>query len=124
MLDLKGKVAFVAGAGAVAEGWGNGRATAVLLARQGAKVFGTDYNIDALAGTSSIMEREGHSQWTPWRADMTDSEEVRMAVDECVRRYGRIDILVNNIGGSFPGTPVSLSVDEWDGQFDRNLKTA
>src|SRR4029078_9696860 len=74
MLDLNGKVAFVAGAGSVAEGWGNGRATAVLLARQGAKVFGTDYNGDALLGTSSVMEQEGHGAWTPWRADMTDTD--------------------------------------------------
>jgi NAD(P)-dependent dehydrogenase (short-subunit alcohol dehydrogenase family) len=44
MLDLKGKVAFVTGAGAIGAGWGNGKATAVLLARQGAKVFGTDIN--------------------------------------------------------------------------------
>jgi NAD(P)-dependent dehydrogenase (short-subunit alcohol dehydrogenase family) len=124
MLDLAGKVAFVAGAGSVAEGWGNGRATAVLLARQGAKVFGTDYDADALAGTSAIMEQEGHPAWAPWRADMTDSEQVGQAVDECVGRYGRIDILVNNVGGSAPGTPVSMSVEQWDGQMDRNLKTA
>jgi NAD(P)-dependent dehydrogenase (short-subunit alcohol dehydrogenase family) len=124
MLDLNGKVAFIAGAGSVAEGWGNGRAAAVLLARQGAKVFGTDYNADALAGTSAVMEQEGHRHWTPWRADMTAGKEVQQAVEECVRRYGRIDILVNNVGGSAPGTPVSLSVEEWDGQMDRNLKTA
>jgi NAD(P)-dependent dehydrogenase (short-subunit alcohol dehydrogenase family) len=124
MLDLNDRVAFVAGAGSVAEGWGNGRATAVLLARQGAKVFGTDYSAEALAGTSTVMQNEGHSHWTPWQADMTSSEEVRLAVEECLRRYGRIDILVNNVGGSTPGTPVSLSVEEWDGQMDRNLKTA
>ena len=124
MLDLNGKVAFVAGAGSVAEGWGNGRATAVLLARQGARVFGTDYSADAIAGTSTVMEQEGHAAWTPWRADMTDSEAVQQAVDECLRRYGRIDILVNNVGGSAPGTPVSLSIEEWDAQMDRNLKTA
>jgi hypothetical protein len=96
----------------------------VLLARQGAKVFGTDYNAEALAGTSAVMEQEGHTQWTPWRADMTNGDEVLRAVEECVRRYERIDILVNNVGGSAPGTPVSLSVEEWDAQFDRNLKTA
>jgi NAD(P)-dependent dehydrogenase (short-subunit alcohol dehydrogenase family) len=124
MLSLNGKVAFVAGAGSVAEGWGNGRATAVLFARQGAKVFGTDYNAEALAGTTAVMEKEGHKDWTPWRADMTRSEEVLQAVQECLRRYGRIDILVNNVGGSAPGDPVSLSVDDWDAQFDRNLKTA
>ena len=124
MLDLNGKVAFVAGAGSVADGWGNGRATAVLLARQGAKVFGTDYNTDALAGTTDAMAKEGHKDWTPWRADMTRNHDVQQAVQECLRRYGRIDILVNNVGGSVPGDPVSLSVEDWDGQMDRNLKTA
>jgi NAD(P)-dependent dehydrogenase (short-subunit alcohol dehydrogenase family) len=124
MLDLNGKVAFVAGAGSVAEGWGNGRATAVLMARQGAKVFGTDYSAEALAGTTAAMEKEGHQQWTPYQADMTRSEAVQNAVDECVRRHGRIDILVNNVGGSAPGTPVSLSVEDWDAQMDRNIKTA
>jgi len=124
MLDLTGRVAFVAGAGSVAEGWGNGRATAVLLARQGAMVFGTDYSEEALAGTTKAMEQEGHQGWTAWRADMTVSDDVRQAVEECLRRYGRIDILVNNVGGSMPGTPVSLTVEEWDAQMDRNLKTA
>ena len=124
MLDLHGKTAFVAGAGSVAEGWGNGRATAVLMARQGAKVFGTDYSVDALAGTTAVMDKEGHQHWTPWQADMTRSDEVQKAVEECIRRHGRIDILVNNIGGSAPGTPVSLTVEEWDAQMDRNIKTA
>lgn len=124
MLDLNGKVAFIAGAGSVAEGWGNGRATAVLMARQGAKVFGTDFSPEALAGTSAVMESEGHRDWAGCQADMTRSEDVEAAVQECLRRYGRIDILVNNVGGSTPGTPVSLSVEEWDGQMNRNLKTA
>lgn len=124
MLNLSGKVAFVAGAGSVGDGWGNGRATAVLLARQGAKVFGTDFNADALAGTTAIFEQEGHRDWTPWRADMTATDDVLQAVEECARRYGRIDILVNNVGGSAPGTPVSLSVEDWDAQLARNLKSA
>ncbi len=47
MLDLKGKVAFISGAGTVGPGWGNGKATAVLFARQGAKVYGTDINLEA-----------------------------------------------------------------------------
>lgn len=124
MLDLTGKVAFVAGAGSVAEGWGNGRATAALMARQGAKVFGTDYNADALAGTAAIMAKEGHADWASCQADMTSSEQVKKAVDQCLERFGRIDILVNNIGGSVPGNPVSLTEEQWDGQMDLNLKTA
>jgi NAD(P)-dependent dehydrogenase (short-subunit alcohol dehydrogenase family) len=124
MLNLAGKVAFVAGAGSVANGWGNGRATAVLLARQGATVFGTDLDERALSGTSAIMEEEGHKNWLPHTVDMTVSDEVKGAVDRCVEMYGKIDILVNNIGGSAPGDPVSLSVEDWDAQMDRNLKTA
>src|SRR5690606_4697145 len=46
------------------------------------------------------------------------------AVDECVQKYARIDILVNNVGGSAPGDPTTLSVDDWGAQMDRNLKTA
>lgn len=124
MLDLTGKVALVAGAGSVAEGWGNGRATAVLLARCGAKVFGTDFSDEALAGTSELMEREGYKHWAGRKCDMTSTDQVKQAVDACIDRFGRIDILVNNVGGSAPGDPVSMSVEDWDGQMDRNLKTA
>ena len=124
MLDFQDKVAFVSGAGSVGDGWGNGRATAVLLARQGAKVFGTDYSAEALAGTTAAMENEGLQSWAGTCADMTRTEDVQRAVQECIDRFGRIDILVNNVGGSVPGTPVSLSVDEWDAQMNRNLKTA
>ena len=124
MLDLTGKVAFVAGAGSVGEGWGNGRATAVLLARQGAMVFGVDRSEEALAGTTAAMEQEGHKHWAGQACDMTVAAEVEAAVDACMERFGRIDILVNNIGGSVPGDPVSLTEEAWDGQMDLNLKTA
>jgi NAD(P)-dependent dehydrogenase (short-subunit alcohol dehydrogenase family) len=124
MLDLKGKVAFVAGAGSVGEGWGNGRATAVLLARQGAKVFGTDISVQALAGTTAAMEKEGHPGWVARTCNMTVSEDVKTAVAECVQHFGRIDILVNNIGGSAPGDPVAMAEETWDAQMDLNLKTA
>jgi NAD(P)-dependent dehydrogenase (short-subunit alcohol dehydrogenase family) len=124
MLDLKGKVAFVAGAGSVGEGWGNGRATAVLLARQGAKVFGTDISGQALAGTTAAMNDEGLTGWTGHPCNMTASEEVQAAVAACVERFGRIDILVNNIGGSAPGDPVTMPEEVWDAQMDLNLKTA
>lgn len=123
MLDLKDKVAFVAGAGSVAEGWGNGRATAVLLARQGAKVFGVDISEEALHGTATIMEQEGLHGWAGQACNMTVSANVKAAVDECIARFGRIDILVNNIGGSAPGDPVSMSEEVWDAQMDLNLKT-
>lgn len=123
MLDFTDKVVFVAGAGSVAEGWGNGRATAVLFARRGAKVYGVDISQQALDGTTRMMKEEGHTNWASSPCDMTKTDQVEAAVADCLSRFGRIDILVNNIGGSFPGTPVSLSVEDWDRQMDLNLKT-
>lgn len=123
MLSLKGKIAFVAGAGTVGPGWGNGKATAVLLARQGAQVFATDLNEDAAHETRAIIEQEGgvcvvHS------CDMTQAAEVKKAVEACLARFGRIDILINNVGGSAAGDPVSMTEEVWDAQLDFNLKTA
>lgn len=123
MHDLRGKVAFVTGAGAVGAGWGNGRATAVLLARQGAKVFGTDVNRAAVESTAAIIGQEG-GDCVAHPCNMTASAGVKAAVDACVARYGRIDILVNNVGGSAPGDPVSMTEEVWDAQLDHNLKTA
>lgn len=124
MLDFNGKVALVAGAGSVGEGWGNGRATAVLLARQGAKVFGIDRSAEALRGTEKAMREEGLEHWQGHVCDMTIEADVGKAIEACLKQYGRIDVLVNNIGGSVPGDPVSLSVEQWDHQMDLNLKTA
>jgi len=122
MLDLKNKVALVCGAGTVGAGWGNGKATAVLLARQGAKVYGTDINLAAAEETRGIIEKEGGACEVR-RCDMTSSADVKTAVDACVARFGRIDILVNNVGGSAPGGPVDMAEEIWDDQLDHNLKT-
>lgn len=125
MLDLSGKTAFVTGAGSAGEGWGNGKAIAVLLARQGAQVFGVDLNPDALQSTTDAIHSEGLGKnWSSRICNMTDSEQVKTAVDACIERFGRIDILVNNVGGSAPGDPVSMSEETWEQQFDLNLKTA
>ena len=124
MLDLTGKVAFVTGAGSVGEGWGNGKATAVLMARQGAQVYGVDINAAALAATSAIMEQERHGNWAARVCSMTASDDVRAAVGDCLSRYGRIDILVNNVGGSAPGNPVTMTEEVWEAQMELNLKTA
>jgi NAD(P)-dependent dehydrogenase (short-subunit alcohol dehydrogenase family) len=124
MLDLTGKVAFVTGAGSIGEGWGNGKATAVLMARQGANVFGLDIDPDALAGTTAVMRQEGREGWAARVCNMTRSDDVRDAVEACIARFGRIDILVNNVGGSAPGDPVSMTEEVWEAQMDLNLKTA
>ena len=123
MLDFTGKVAFVTGCGSVGPGWGNGKATAVLLARRGAKVFGTDIVLQAAEETRAIIEKEGGT-CVVRACDMTQSDQVKAAVDACVEQFGRIDVLVNNVGGSAPGDPVSMSEELWDAQIDHNLKTA
>jgi len=123
VLDLTGKNAIVTGAGSVGPGWGNGKAISVLFARQGAKVFGIDVNSDAASVTAEIIQKEGGT-FVAHRCNMLVAEEVRESVDACVQRFGRIDILVNNVGGSEPGDPVSMSEEVWDTQIDFNLKTA
>ncbi len=122
MLRLDGKIAFISGMGSVGEGWGNGRATAVVMARQGATVFGTDINIAAAEATVATIRAEGQ-QAHAVRCDMTDSEDIKAAVDICMGRHGRIDILVNNVGGSAPGDPVSMMEEVWHAQMDLNLKS-
>ncbi len=123
MLDLTGKIAFVAGAGTVGPGWGNGKATAVLLARQGAQVFATDRDAAAVDETRGIIEKES-GVCVVHRCDMTVAEEVRAAVEACMQRFARIDILINNVGGSAAGDPVSMPEEVWHAQLDLNLKTA
>jgi NAD(P)-dependent dehydrogenase (short-subunit alcohol dehydrogenase family) len=127
MLDLTDKIAIVTGAGSVGPTgsriWGNGKATAVLMARQGAKLFLVDVNDDAMAETRAIIEAEGGTAVTH-HCDMTVAADVREMVQACTDRFKRIDILVNNVGGSAPGDPVSMEEAVWDRQIDLNLKTA
>lgn len=123
MLDLNGKVALVMGCGSVGAGWGNGRATAVLLARQGAAVFGTDLMLEnALVTQQAIAREKGIAHVVA--CDSTDSAAVERVIADCMARHGRIDILVNNVGLSQPGGPVEMSEETWDEQLQVNLKGA
>jgi NAD(P)-dependent dehydrogenase (short-subunit alcohol dehydrogenase family) len=127
MLNLTGRVAIVTGAGSVgptgSQIWGNGKATAVLLARQGAAVFLVDINEEAMAETAEIIASEGGTCQVH-RCDMMMAADVQEMVQACVDRFKTIDILVNNVGGSAPGDPVSMTEEVWDRQIDFNLKTA
>ncbi len=123
MLDLTGKVALVMGCGAVADGWGNGRATAVLFARQGAKIFGTDLVLANAQETQRIITQEGGTVHVE-ACDSTLSDQVAKTVEACIERFGRIDILVNNVGLSQPGGPVDMDEAVWDAQMQVNLKSA
>jgi NAD(P)-dependent dehydrogenase (short-subunit alcohol dehydrogenase family) len=119
---LQGKTAIVTGAGSVGPGWGNGRATAVRFAEEGASVCAVDRNPDALAETVALMKARCHDAFTI-QCDMTDGASIARMVGKCHERFGRIDVLVNNVGGSAPGGPVEMSEEVWDAQVDFNLKS-
>lgn len=123
MLDFKGKIAFVTGCGSSGPGVGNGKATAIQLARQGATIFGIDLNTGAAAETKAIIEGEGGA-CEIIQGDVTDSASVEETVQACVARFGRIDVLVNNVGQSEPGGPVDISEDIWRSQLELNLTSA
>jgi len=119
---LAGKVALVTGAGCVGPGWGNGRAVAVLFAQEGAKIFALDKRLSAMDETIERIRAAG-GEVSAAACDVTDSASVAAAVAACRAQYGRIDILVNNVGGSAAGGPVELDEDQWDAQIAFNLKS-
>lgn len=123
MLSLEDKVAFVTGIGNAGDGWGNGQAIATLLARQGARVFGLDRDAQALERTAAIVRREGGTI-VPYVCDVTDEAQVGEAVSKCMAAFGRLDILVNNVGRSEPGGPAELSPVAWQEQIATNLDSA
>ncbi len=123
MFRLDGKVALVAGCGTGGEGLGNGKAIAIMLARQGAKVYGCDINLEAAQLTRDMIRQEGGTAEVQ-ACDVTSPAEVKAMVAACVVRFGRLDVLVNNVGRSEPGDPVTMDEAVWDEQMLINLKSA
>jgi NAD(P)-dependent dehydrogenase (short-subunit alcohol dehydrogenase family) len=121
---LQDKVAIITGAGQTpGDTIGNGRAMAVLFAREGGRLMLVDCNDESAQETRSIIEKEG-GKATAFKADITKAEDCRKMADACVDRYGKIDVLVNNVGtGAGDAGPVKLSEEAWDTIFDVNLKS-
>ena len=119
---LSGKVAIVTGAGAQGPGWGNGKAVAVLFAREGASVLAADLRADAAAETCAIIEREGGVA-SPFIGDVSVAADVQAMVGACLDRYGKIDVLHNNVGIAALGGPVEVSEEDWDRVFRVNVKS-
>jgi NAD(P)-dependent dehydrogenase (short-subunit alcohol dehydrogenase family) len=119
---LNNKVAVVTGAGSIGPGWGNGKATAVLFAREGAKVFAVDVNLVAAEETKAIIDQEG-GICTAHKADVSKSDGVKAMVERCIETYGHIDILHNNVGIVVVGGPVETSEEDWDRVNAVNLKS-
>lgn len=119
---LAGKVVLVTGAGSVGPGWGNGRAIAVRFAQEGARLMGLDRELERMRETADLVAQAG-GEFEARVCDVTDSDQLAQAVAACVARFGRLDILVNNVGGSAKGGPVEMSEEVWDAQIDHNLKS-
>ena len=119
---LQDRIAIVTGAGSVGPGWGNGRAVAVRFAEEGARVFAVDREMDRLADTVALVREAGGSIATH-ACDVTQADAVAAMVRACLDAFGRIDVLVNNVGGSAAGGPVEMSEEVWDAQVDLNLKS-
>ena len=123
MERLKGKTAMVVGAGSIGPGWGNGKATAVTFAREGAQVFCVDRNGAAAEETVDIITSEG-GKAAAFTADVSRAADVEAMVAACLKAYGRIDVLDNNVGIAEMGSVVEVSEASWDHVFAVNLKSA
>ena len=118
---VKGKVAIVTGAGSSADGIGNGRACAVLLATQGAKIVLVDNNEAAAQETAKMIDNEG-GECIVVKADVSNLIDCEGAVQAAFSQWGCLDILINNVGTSrVPGNAVELNIEEWEKGFRVNV---
>jgi NAD(P)-dependent dehydrogenase (short-subunit alcohol dehydrogenase family) len=121
---LDGKTAIVVGAGQTpGETIGNGRATAVVFAREGAQVLLVDRNLASAEETLSLIEKEG-GRARAFEADVTREADCEALARECHAAFGRIDILHNNVGiGYGDAGPTHLTEENWDFILNVNLKS-
>lgn len=126
---LEGKVAIVTGAGSVAgpadrEPVGNGKASAIVYAREGAAVLAVDLDIKAAKDTQKMIEAEGGT-CTPYQADVSKADECKAMAETCVEMFGAIDILHNNvgIGSRNPGGILEVEDEDWDRVMSVNVKS-
>jgi NAD(P)-dependent dehydrogenase (short-subunit alcohol dehydrogenase family) len=110
---LEGKVAIATGAGAAGEGIGNGRAAAILFAREGAKVLLVDRKRELAAATQTMIAAEG-GEAVAFEADVTRSDDCRAMVEAAVGRWGKLDILQNNVGIGGAGRAPDVDEALWD----------
>ena len=108
-MRLKEKIAIVIGAGqSPGEGMGNGRATCMRFAQEGAKVLAVDNRMASAAETAELVVRDG-GECVPWEADVTKEATLAATIQEVQRRWGRIDVLHYNVGVSLSGGDATIS---------------
>lgn len=118
---LHGKVAIVTGAGSQGEGLGNGRAISLLLAEDGASVVCVDLDLSMAERTAEIVRSEG-GKAISFKADVSSATDCEAAVNKAVDQFGRLDILVNNVGIFGPsGNAVDLDIEAWKTAMDINV---
>jgi len=120
---LQDKVAIVTGAGTRGPMPGTGQATAILFARQGAKVLLVDLEIERAKETQAYIEAED-GQASVFQADVTQEANCRAMVDTCQERYEALHILFNNVGAAGPGMVTEVEEPVWNRALDVNLKSA
>lgn len=121
---LTGKAAIVVGAGQTpGDTIGNGRATAIVYAREGARVLVVDRRLESAQDTCQMIAKEG-GQAVAFGADATSSDDCRRMVEQCVQHFGRLDILHNNVGiGDRDSGPTHLEEEAWDRIMEVNMKS-
>ncbi len=119
---LAGKVAIVTGGGSRGPGLGNGKATSILFAREGARVLCVDSTVDRAEETVREIAAEG-GEAAAFTADVTRAPECRAMVEAAVTRYGRLDILHNNVGIESRVGIEEVTEEEWDRVMAVDLKS-
>lgn len=119
---LQGKVALISGGGSSADGIGNGRAAALLLAEAGARVAVVDRDRTAAEATADMIRERG-GQAIALRADITDESDCDRVVQEIINRWLRLDVLDNNIGIGSRGSVVEESRESWERLMKVNVTT-
>jgi NAD(P)-dependent dehydrogenase (short-subunit alcohol dehydrogenase family) len=119
---LAGKVAIITGAGSRGPGVGNGKAAAVLMAREGARVLCVDAQKDRAEETVDLIRAE-HGEARAFAADVTSKAECEAMVAEAVGRWGALDVLHNNVGIESRHSLMETTEDEWDRVMAVDLKS-
>ncbi|MCJ9670634.1 MULTISPECIES: SDR family NAD(P)-dependent oxidoreductase [unclassified Neorhizobium] len=120
---MKNKVVLVFGAGSVGPGFGNGKAAAVAYAREGGSVVCVDVDLEAARNTVDVIQSEGGSGLA-LAADVTRSSDISAVVEATMERFGRIDVLHNNVGINLPGGAAEATEESWRKVMDVNLTSA